>query len=98
FSKAELPPLYSLQIRPDGLPQPPEEFFPPEGNMTLVEIPPDFNAIKEADFALARDWRFFTREVFETAFEAGYIVTDFVYDHGRSLYVLSQGESTLLTK
>jgi predicted GNAT superfamily acetyltransferase len=98
FSKAELHPLYSLQMRPDRLPQPPEEFAHPEGNMTLAEIPSDFNAIKEADFALARDWRFFTREVFETCFEAGYIVTDFVYDHGRSFYVLSHGESTLLTK
>ncbi len=56
-------------------------------------------ALKAADFALARDWRFFTREFFETAFAKGYIVTDFVYDaaHGqpRSLYVLTHGDSTL---
>ncbi len=56
-------------------------------------------ALKAADFALARDWRFFTREFFETAFARGYIVTDFVYDAGhgepRSLYVLTDGESTL---
>jgi len=32
------------------------------------------------DFALARDWRFFAREFFETAFARGYIVTDFVFD------------------
>ena len=61
----------------------------------LAEIPSDFSALKESDFTLARDWRFFSREVFETAFEAGYIVTDFVYDQGRSFYVLSHGESTL---
>ena len=55
----------------------------------------DFAALKDADFSLARDWRFFSREVFETAFAAGYIVTDFVYEHRRGFYVLSHGESTL---
>jgi predicted GNAT superfamily acetyltransferase len=51
--------------------------------------------LKDADFSLARDWRFFSREVFETAFAAGYIATDFVYDQSRSFYVLANGESTL---
>ena len=65
----------------------------------LTEIPSDFMALKEADFALARDWRFFTREVFETAFSEGYIVTDFIFDKtdgkSRSLYILTDGETTL---
>jgi predicted GNAT superfamily acetyltransferase len=65
----------------------------------LVEIPVDFLALKEAELALARDWRFYAREVFETAFAAGYLVTDFVFDRAaerpRSLYVLTYGESTL---
>ncbi len=70
-----------------------------EAQLIAAEIPPDLSALKDADFALARDWRFFTREFFETAFAKGYIVTDFVYDAGhgqpRSLYVLTDGESTL---
>ena len=76
-------------------------FRPPEvlprlaGSLLLVEIPPDFPGLKDADFALARDWRFYGREVFETAFNAGYLVTDFVHDAGRSFYVLTHGESTL---
>jgi predicted GNAT superfamily acetyltransferase len=98
FSKAELHPLYSLQLRGDQLPSPPEHFSPLNGNLTLAEIPSDFNTLKNADFALARDWRFFSRELFETAFAEGYIVTDFIYDHSRSFYVLAHGESTLLTK
>ena len=98
FSKAELQPLYSLQRRPDQLPRPPEHFSPLNGNLTLAEIPSDFSALKDADFSLARDWRFFSREVFETAFAEGYIVTDFIYDESRSFYVLAHGESTLLTK
>jgi predicted GNAT superfamily acetyltransferase len=105
FSKAELEPLYAPHVarQPFGTaqsaagnwPRPPEHFSPLEGRLILAEIPSDFSALKEADFALARDWRFFTREVFETAFAAGYIVTDFVHDAGRSFYVLSHGESTL---
>ena len=98
FSKAELHPLYSLQIRADHLPYPPEHFDPLNGSLALAEIPTDFSTLKDADFSLARDWRFFSRELFETAFAAGYIVTDFIYDRSRSFYVLAHGESTLLTK
>ena len=65
----------------------------------MAEIPSDFMMLKSADFALARDWRFFTREVFETAFAEGYLVTDFIFDRvdgkPRSLYVLTNGETTL---
>ena len=95
FSKAELQPLYSLHDSAGNWLHPPEHFSLLEERLALAEIPSDFNALKEVDFALARDWRFFSREVFETAFAAGYIITDFVYDNGRSFYVLSHGESTL---
>ena len=95
FSKAELQPLYTPHIGTSNLLQPPEHFSPLEGRLLLAEIPSDFNAIKETDFALARDWRFFSREVFETAFSADYIVTDFVHENGKSFYVLTHGESTL---
>jgi len=95
FSKAHLQPLYTPLFETSDLIQPPEHFSPLEGHLALTEIPSDFSALKEADFSLARDWRFFSREVFETAFAAGYIVTDFVFDQGRSFYVLSNGESTL---
>jgi predicted GNAT superfamily acetyltransferase len=94
FSKADLQPLYSVH-QTESWPRPPENFSPLEGHLALTEIPADFIALKDADFSLARDWRFFSREVFETAFAAGYIVTDFVFDQGRSFYVLTNGESTL---
>jgi len=95
FSKADLQPLYSLHSQADGWSRPPEHFSPLEDKLALTEIPSDFNALKQADFSLARDWRFFTREVFETAFTGGFIATDFIYDQGRSFYVLSNGETTL---
>jgi predicted GNAT superfamily acetyltransferase len=97
FSKADLQPLYAVHTsrQTGGWLRPSEHFSPPEGHIALAEIPTDFSALKDADFSLARDWRFFSREVFETAFASGYIVTDFVFDQDRSFYVLSNGESTL---
>jgi predicted GNAT superfamily acetyltransferase len=103
FAQANLQPLYALHESPPdpqqpgigGWPRPPEHFSPLVGRLALAEIPSDINTLKDADFALARDWRFFSRELFETAFSAGYLITDFVYDAGRSFYVLSHGESTL---
>jgi predicted GNAT superfamily acetyltransferase len=77
--------------------RPPEGFVRPESDLVLAEIPSDFLSLKSADFELARAWRMFSREVFETCFRAGYLVTDFIYDkaQARSLYVLTNGESTL---
>ena len=97
FSKANLHPLYTPHAsrQAQGWFSPPEHFSPLEDKLALAEIPSDFNALKQADFSLARDWRFFTRELFETAFAAGFIATDFIYDQGRSFYVLSNGETTL---
>jgi predicted GNAT superfamily acetyltransferase len=99
FAKAELQPLYALQTETGGLLRPPEHFSLTGTAIVLAEIPSDFMALKDADFALARDWRFFTREVFETAFVEDYQVTDFIFDctngEPRSLYVLTNGETTL---
>ncbi len=87
--------FYPVQIGEDNLPRPPEHCPPFEARLLLAEIPADFQSLKSVEFALARDWRFFCRELFETAFARGYIVTDFIFDHDRSLYVLTHGESTL---
>lgn len=95
FSKADLEPLYTPLLQAGGWLRPPEHFSPLTGKLALMEIPSDFGALKDADFALARDWRFFSREVFETAFADGYIVTDFIFENQRSFYVLAHGESTL---
>jgi predicted GNAT superfamily acetyltransferase len=78
-----------------GVVHPPEEILPLTGTLLLVEIPSDFLALKAIDLSLARDWRFYTREVFEKAFGSSYLVTDFVHENGRSFYVLTDGETTL---
>lgn len=78
---------------------PTEKWFAPDGNLLLVEIPPDYLRMKKEDLELARAWRQHTREIFEHTFAEGYMVTDFVYLKGetipRSYYVLSHGESQL---
>jgi predicted GNAT superfamily acetyltransferase len=92
-------PFYTLRSGPGDLVRPPEHVPALDAQLVAAEIPPDFMAMKAADFSLARDWRFFSQEFFETAFTKGYIVTDFVFDHSestpRSLYILVDGESTL---
>ncbi len=79
----------------DSAPRPPDEVPLFSGSLLLVEIPPDFMALKAGDLALGRDWRFYSREVFEKAFAAGYLVTDFVHADGHSFYILTHGEATL---
>jgi predicted GNAT superfamily acetyltransferase len=69
-----------------------------ENAMLLIEIPSDFQALKNAKPNLAVNWRLHSRVVFETLFGQGYLVTDFIHlpgTHPRSFYVLSHGESTL---
>jgi predicted GNAT superfamily acetyltransferase len=76
-------------------PRPPAQIPPLTGTLLLLEIPHDLLALKAANLSLAQGWRSFTREVFENAFEAGYLVTDFVHENRRSFYVMTHGESTL---
>ncbi len=81
------------------LPRPSQTPASLNGNLLLVEIPPDFDRVKQEDIDLAYQWRRHTREIFKSAFDAGYIVTDFVHLAGervpRSYYLLSHGEGTL---
>jgi predicted GNAT superfamily acetyltransferase len=80
----------------DGTPTPPS----PEGlhrrpadAPVLLEIPPDFLALKTADRMLAIAWRLGTRTVFEALFASGLVVTDFVFEPAstpRAAYVLTR--------
>ncbi len=106
YLAAETTILNPSEVGPEGLPRPPEDFRLGEIEnvhadqeqqpLLLVEIPADFLALKAADPALALDWRMHTRSLFETLFERGYLVTDFVHlpgSYARSFYVFSHGEA-----
>jgi predicted GNAT superfamily acetyltransferase len=79
--------------------RPPDHVTAPASSLLLAEIPSDFLQLKAADMELARAWRSFSRELFETCFSTGYLVTDFIFDksddHPRSFYVLAHGEATM---
>jgi len=65
------------------------------GTLVLVEIPSEFLSLKSNDLPLAQEWRSYTRQVFEEAFAAGYLVTDFIHENRRSFYVLTHEDATL---
>lgn len=105
FLAAGSPILNPSQVSQKGLPLPaPEPAItyqpdPQQSPIVLVEIPADFLSLKAADMQLALEWRLHTRAMFESLFEQGYLVTDFVFLAGsspRSFYALSYGDSTLL--
>lgn len=78
----------------EGLPVPPAGFAESESNIVMVEIPPNFQQIKQQDMALARRWREHTGELFSHYFAHDFIVTDFARhqdDSGRerTYYVLT---------
>lgn len=91
--------LNPASLGDDGLPYPTDEPERPGGNLALVEIPPDFQVVKDRDLELAKAWRGQTRRIFEEAFAQGYMVIDFVHFRGerfpRSFYILAHGEGTL---
>lgn len=62
--------------------------WPADASRLSIEVPADFQAIKHADMALALQWRLRTRQLFETAFAAGYVVTDFLREGNRCHYLL----------
>ncbi len=66
--------------------------------LLMLQIPASIQAIKISDKDLAKEWRMYTRVIFELFFNHGYIVTDFVYqggDKAAGYYVFSHGDIKL---
>jgi predicted GNAT superfamily acetyltransferase len=108
FLSAETSILNPTHMGENGLPYPTEvndlsdrltdETYIQEHPIVMVEIPSNFSQIKRQNTDLVIKWRFQTRSLFETLFQSGYLITDFVHLAGqmpRSFYVLSHGEATL---
>lgn len=78
----------------EGLLVPPSNYVSHPSNLILVEIPTNFQELKQRDLALAVRWREHTRTLFENLFDSGFMVTDFVRhvdsnDQQRSYYLLT---------
>lgn len=96
YHKANAQELYIPETdATSGLLRPPETYALPQGKLALIPIPDNFQTLRRDNPELARDWRFFTRNVFETVFAAGYIVTDFVHENGRGYYLLTDGNAQI---
>lgn len=99
YLSAEVPRVNTTRLNAAGFGVPSNLELPSDASpLLLLEIPPDFMALKAADASLALEWRQHTRDLFTSLFAAGYLVTDFVFLPGsqpRSYYVLSYGEATL---
>lgn len=81
-----------------GLPVPPANYVSRPGNLILMEIPSDFQRMKEADFSLAKEWRLHSRFLIEELFNSGFVVTDFVgmtdeAGNRRSFYLFTHQDS-----
>ena len=48
-----------------------------DDKVLLVQVPKYFNVIKRRDLNIARGWRNMTRNIFESYFRRGYVVTGF---------------------
>jgi predicted GNAT superfamily acetyltransferase len=48
-----------------------------EHDHVLIQVPPDFQRIKRYDLSIACSWRETTRNIFESYFQRGYVVTGF---------------------
>jgi len=66
----------------------------PVGEPLLLEIPMDYPTLEKRDAGLARAWRDHLRECFTTAFEAGYLATDFMREGDKTYYVFTRDDGT----
>jgi predicted GNAT superfamily acetyltransferase len=94
FSLAETPILFGTRIERDVI-IPADSFSVPDARLIMLEIPIDFQALKAKDKSLALAWRMITRDAFQAAFAAGYLVTDAVHDRAKCFYILAHGEAVI---
>jgi predicted GNAT superfamily acetyltransferase len=90
-------PVHSFE---HGWPVPSEFNRLEEAKLVMVEIPTDYQGLRQSKTDLAVEWREHTRKIFEDLFEHGFLITDFIHRSGsgdeppRAYYILSHGEVT----
>ena len=70
---------------------PPEISALPEVRRLLVRLPADLPRLKARNLRAAQAWRQHTADIFQPAFDRGYVAVDLVNDGAWSYYVLDKG-------
>lgn len=70
-------PIANPALPADGILKPVSVMTLPDAKSCLVQVPADFQAVKQADFESARAWRDQTRVLFEELFAWGYVIIGF---------------------
>ncbi len=73
----------------EGVALRPRALLEPEAEWVYLEVPPDIQAVKAHDMALAHAWRMHTREAFQKAFARGYRAVDLARRGARVYYQLT---------
>lgn len=91
--KAGVPLVNPATLGNDGLLRPTESRAALNSEQVLVEVPVDFQALKQGDLSLARAWRQATASIFQPSFARGYVALEYLHEDGRSYYLLEHRES-----
>ena len=94
--------LINKVVYRDGIPEIDDYNVNYKDKFLLLEIPSDIEFLKKKSLDLAIEWREKTREIFQTYFKRGYIVTEFISGiingDRKSFYVLtSESKENILT-
>ncbi len=97
---ASVPTVFDVEFDSRGLPRVVGE-REVAGDILWLEIPADFNGLRELDSGLARAWRDWTRNAFEKLFNQGYVAVEADIDHtshgiARAGYLLAQASTVNL--
>lgn len=95
FSQSSVPLINATTWNQDGWPVPPSDYDYASSSHVRVEIPANFQALKQHDISLAQQWRMHTRVLFTQLFHDGFFIIDFIAEtdsagklHG--FYLLAQ--------
>lgn len=59
-------------------------------NQVYIEIPSNYQELRQRDLSLVLEWRFTVRHLLETCLSQEMFISGFIYAEGRSLYVLDR--------
>jgi len=80
----------------------PQDIHKTDASVLLLEVPADFQAVKMSSIKNALAWNEHTRAAFESCFQNGYVVSEFISETGvgerRNFFVLQRDLSAILDK